>query len=145
MSDLVHQLVTTQAAARPGHAALTYKGERRTYAELADLVADLARALAGLGLGHGERLAVYLEKRIETVAALFGATMAGGVFVPVNPLLRPRQLGYILRDCAVRVLVTSPERAPDLAEELAACPELLTLVLTGPVPALAVSGSIPSL
>ena len=41
---------------------------------------------------------------------------AGGVFVPVNPLLKAEQVAYILRDCNVRVLVTSPERLPLLAE-----------------------------
>ena len=38
------------------------------------------------------------------------------MFVPVNPLLKPEQVGYILRDCNVRVLVTSPERLALLAE-----------------------------
>jgi acyl-CoA synthetase (AMP-forming)/AMP-acid ligase II len=37
-----------------------------------------------LGLCRGERVALYLEKRPETVAATFGAACAGGVFVPVN-------------------------------------------------------------
>ena len=69
-----------------------------------------AAALSGLGLRRGDRVAVYLDKRIETVTALFGASAGGGVFVPVNPLLRPKQVGYIMRDCDVRVLVTSPER-----------------------------------
>jgi acyl-CoA synthetase (AMP-forming)/AMP-acid ligase II len=48
------------------------------------------------------------RKRFETVVAAFGAAAAGGVFVPVNPLLKPAQVGYILRDCNVRVLVTRP-------------------------------------
>ena len=41
---------------------------------------------------------------------MFGAAAAGAVFVPVNPLLKAEQVAYILRDCNVRVLVTSPER-----------------------------------
>ena len=40
---------------------------------------------------------------------------AGGVLVPINPLLRPPQVGYILRDCDVRVLVTTSERLALLA------------------------------
>jgi acyl-CoA synthetase (AMP-forming)/AMP-acid ligase II len=39
---------------------------------------------------------------------MFGAALAGAVFVPVNPLLKPEQVAYILADCNVRpVLVTS--------------------------------------
>ena len=41
---------------------------------------------------------------------MFGAAAAGGVFVPVNPLLKPEQVAYILSDCNVRVLVTSADR-----------------------------------
>ena len=41
---------------------------------------------------------------------MFGAAAAGGVFVPVNPLLKPEQVAYILADCNVRVLVTSADR-----------------------------------
>ena len=50
--------------------------------------------------------------------------------VPVNPVLKPEQVGHILRDCEVRVLVTSRDRAKLLAGELAACPALKTLVLS---------------
>jgi acyl-CoA ligase (AMP-forming) (exosortase A-associated) len=60
--------------------------------------------------------------------------MAGGVFVPVNPLLKPPQVGHILRDCAVRVLVTSAQRATELTDELAQSPELRLLVIVdGPL------------
>ena len=50
---------------------------------------------------------------------IFGRSAAGGVFVPVNPLLKAKQVGYILDDCAVRVLVTPPERLDLLRDELA--------------------------
>ena len=72
-----------------------------------------------------------LDKRIETVVAIFGASAAGAAFVPVNPLLRPAQVGHILRDCDVRVLVTSPERLALLRDELASCPSVEDVVLVG--------------
>jgi long-subunit acyl-CoA synthetase (AMP-forming) len=46
------------------------------------------------------------------------------VFVPVNPLLKPEQVAYILADCNVRVLVTTAERLAQLAPVLAGCPDL---------------------
>ncbi|RMD63335.1 MAG: acyl-CoA ligase (AMP-forming), exosortase A system-associated, partial [Alphaproteobacteria bacterium] len=141
MSDLVHDLVLDAARRWPEHRALVFKGASLSYAALADEMAALARGLVGLGLARGERVAVYLDKRIETVVGLFGAALAGGVFVPVNPLLRPPQVGYILRDCAVRVLITSTQRAADLATELAACPDLRHVIVVGEVAlAAAVSG-----
>ena len=82
-------------------------------------------------MAREQRVAVYLDKRIETVAAIFGASAAGAAFVPVNPLLRPAQVGHILRDCDVRVLVTSPERLALMRDELASCPTVEDVVLVG--------------
>jgi acyl-CoA ligase (AMP-forming) (exosortase A-associated) len=50
--------------------------------------------------------------------------------VPLNPLLKPEQVGFILRDCDVRVLVTSPERLAQLGDVLTQCPSLRHVVLT---------------
>jgi acyl-CoA ligase (AMP-forming) (exosortase A-associated) len=62
---------------------------------------------------------------------MFGASAAGCVFVPVNPLLKPEQVAHILADCNVRVLVTSNERLAALVPVLARCPDLRTVLATG--------------
>lgn len=130
MSDLLHDFIFQSARRTPDSEALVYSKQRLSYGELAGLVQQAAGALLTLGLSRGERLAVYLEKNIENVAAMFGATAAGGVFVPVNPLLKPEQVGYILADCNVRVLVTSADRLKLLAGVLTACPDLRTVIVT---------------
>ncbi|MBV8379794.1 MAG: acyl-CoA ligase (AMP-forming), exosortase A system-associated [Paucibacter sp.] len=129
-STLLHELIFTGAARRGAAAALTFGAEHLGYEALAAAVAGFASGLGALGLARGERVAIYLEKRFETIIASFGAPAAGGVFVPLNPLLKPEQVGFILRDCGVRVLVTSPERHKLLAPTLAQCPELAHVVLT---------------
>lgn len=132
MRSQIHQLIAASAAARGDATALTFKDVTITYAQLWREVGGFGAQLAGLGLSRGDRVAVYLDKRIETVVALFGASAADGVFVPVNPLLRPPQVGYIVRDCDVRVLVTSPERLALLREELEGCKSVEHVVLVGP-------------
>jgi acyl-CoA ligase (AMP-forming) (exosortase A-associated) len=129
VSELVHELIRIQARRAGDTPALRHKAQSLTYGELWELVDATARGFTAAGLGAGERVAVFLPKRIEAVAGLFGAAAAGGVFVPVNPLLKPRQVGYILRDCNVRALVTSIDRAQLLADELEQCHDLRTLVL----------------
>jgi acyl-CoA ligase (AMP-forming) (exosortase A-associated) len=62
---------------------------------------------------------------------LFGAAAAGGVFVPINPLLKPEQVAYILGDCNVKVLLTSADRLKLLAAVLPQCPDLHTLLVVG--------------
>lgn len=129
-AHLLHQLIQSAAAHWPAASALTHGAATCTYAELASQVSGFAAGLHTLGLGRGQRVAVYLEKRIETVVASFGTSAAGGVFVPLNPALRPHQIDHILRDCDVQVLVTSPERLKALLPVLADCPALRHLVLT---------------
>jgi acyl-CoA ligase (AMP-forming) (exosortase A-associated) len=137
MSDLVHDLIFQAARRTPAAEALVHGPHRLTYAALAEAVTRAAGALLDCGAGRRERVAVYLEKRVENVVAMFGAACAGAVFVPVNPLLKPEQLAYILADCHVRVLVTSPERLALLGAVLPQCPALRTIIVTGAAAGLA--------
>ena len=131
MATLIHEVILDTAQRTPDAPALSWQGEAHSYGALAQSVRDCAGALLTLGLQRGARVAVYLEKRPENVSAMFGAAAAVGVFVPVNPLLKPEQVAYILADCNVHVLVTSRERLAQLGPALAACPDLQTVLLTG--------------
>lgn len=131
MATLIHDLIFETAQRAPHAPALSWQGEELSYGALAQSVRDGANTLLTLGLQRGARVAVYLEKRPENVSAMFGAAAAGGVFVPVNPLLKPDQVAYILADCNVAILVTSRERLAQLVPALAACPDLQTVLLTG--------------
>jgi acyl-CoA synthetase (AMP-forming)/AMP-acid ligase II len=131
MRTQMHHLLLTSARERGEAPALTSKDVTVTYAQLWREVSGFGDALRRLGLGRRDRVAVYLDKRIETVTAIFGASAAGAVFVPVNPLLKPKQVGYIMQDCDVRVLVTSPDRYAVLREELEQCKALDHVILTG--------------
>ncbi len=132
-TTLLHHLIAASAARAPQAPALSFGGATQSYAELDAALSAFAAGLLALGLERGERVGIYLDKRPETVTAFFGASAAGGVFVPVNPILKPEQVGYILQDCNVRVLVTSPERFSALRDTLAQCHDLRHVVLTGKV------------
>ncbi|WP_101951663.1 acyl-CoA ligase (AMP-forming), exosortase A system-associated [Mycobacterium sp. 3519A] len=125
----LHHLVEERARSHPDLPALTFKQQTLTYGALWNQVREVAAGLAALGVGSGQRVALFLDKRIETVTAMYGASAAGAAIVPINPLLRPAQVGHILRDCEVRVLVTSRERLSLMRDELAACPSIEHVVL----------------
>ena len=135
-STLLHELVLAAAARWPQAPALTAPASALaaartlTYTELGDAVSRFAAGLVALGLPRGARVGIWLDKRIETVVASFGAPAAGMVFVPMNPLLKPQQVAYIAADCGVSLLVTSPERLPLLASVLAPCGGLRCIVQT---------------
>lgn len=127
MATLIHHLVQETAGREPHRVALGYRGQSLDYETLWRQSEAAANAFAALGLTRGERVGIYLEKRFETVIAMLGVAAAGCVFVPINPVLKPRQVTYILRDCNVRFLVTSAQRAAGL--ELETCPDLSRLIL----------------
>ena len=130
-SSLLSDLVCVAAERRPEAIALTHGSQHLDYGTLQRSVESVAHGLMALGLQRAERVAVYLDKRPEMVATCFGSAAAGTVFVPLNPLLKPEQVGYILRDCGVRLLVTSADRLALLQPVLAQCPELRHVVVTG--------------
>lgn len=131
-SHLLPHLIRCSADRDPAAPALREGARSLTYGELATQVDALANGLLGLGLGRAERVGIYLDKRLETVVASFAAPAAGGVFVPINPILKAEQVGFILRDCDVRVLITSRDRWATLQPVLAQCPSLRQVVLVDP-------------
>lgn len=131
---LLHQLIETTAA-DAGEAIALVKGETLLdYASLWSLVARLARGFQTLGLERHDRVAVYLPKSIEGVAALFAANAAGGAFVPVNPVLKPAQVAHIVADCRPRVFVTSRDRWQLVQPALGEGASNLRVVLVDPEP-----------
>ncbi|WP_426194714.1 acyl-CoA ligase (AMP-forming), exosortase A system-associated [Massilia sp. DWR3-1-1] len=131
MNYLIHDFIFTTTRRSPGASALAHGPDSLDYEALAAIVRRAAQVFLHSGLQGGERVAVYLEKRVEAVAAMFGTSLAGGVFVPVNPLLKPDQVAHILDDCSVKILLTSAERLVQLAPQLARCPELRLVLVTG--------------
>ncbi|MBP6815219.1 MAG: AMP-binding protein, partial [Burkholderiaceae bacterium] len=129
-SNLLHELLTVATQRGPDAPALTDRNRTLGFARLQGDVDQIAAALMTLGLARTDRVGIWLDKRLETVVASFAAPAAGGVMVPMNPLLKPEQVLYIARDCNVRILVTSPERLALLAPLLDQCPDLRHIVLT---------------
>ena len=129
-STLLPELIAMTTQRSPKAIALTSGTSHLSYGDLDSGVSQFAAGLLRLGLARCERVAIYLEKRFETVIASFGVPAAGAVFVPVNPLLKPEQVTFILRDCNVRVLVTSPERFALMKDVLAECHDLRHVVVT---------------
>lgn len=79
-------------------------------AELVDLVERFAAGLLQSGTQTGDRVAVFLDKQREVVVAILGCLLARCAFVPVNPVLKSRQVHHILSDSGARLLVTSRAR-----------------------------------
>lgn len=127
MRTHLHHLLAERADTHPDDPAVTYRDDTLTYGEAWRQAQRVAAQLRGLGLERGDRVAVYLEKRLETIASIFGISAAGGVFVPINHVLKPPQVAHIVNDSGARVLITSSDRWHPLTTTLA--PSDLTHVI----------------
>ncbi|WP_038059513.1 AMP-binding protein [Thioalkalivibrio sp. ALJT] len=123
----IDQCLTRQALARPNAAALESARGCLSFAALENETQRAASRLMELGLQRGDRVAIFLEKRPEAVVAILATARAGGIFIPVNPALRQRQVAHILSHSAARVLVTSSARLDTL--QVADWPDTLEQVL----------------
>ena len=101
-----------------------------TYAELSIRAGSLAAALAEAGVAKGDRAGIYLDKNWQSVVAMLGASRAGAAFVNINAALKAAQVGYITRDCDVRVLIAGSEKLAPLPGDIAP-----TVMHVGPAPA----------
>jgi long-chain acyl-CoA synthetase len=86
--------------------ALIFYNTRTSYLQL-ELEADrFARALIGLGIQRGDRVAICLPNVPQFPIAFFGVLKAGAIAVPTNPLYTPHELRHQLNDCGARAIIT---------------------------------------
>lgn len=118
MAMLLHELLEQSAAINPDKNALGIKNQWITYQALQTDCEILAIALRQLGLCKGERVAIYLPKVEKAVVSYFSVSQVGGIFIPVNPALKARQVSHILNDSTAKVLVTNKARLKQILAQL---------------------------
>lgn len=123
-------MLADAVARAPRGAALVCGDRRLDYAGYLGCVAGFAAELESLG-ARGERVATLLPNSIDACIAAFAALAAGAQQVPLNPLLAPRELEFILRDASPVVLVVDEALAATLAP-IAAAAGIRHLVVVGP-------------
>lgn len=95
------------AARRDPHAVLIdFVGRRYSYGETLETVECVARGLAWLGIGKGDRVGLFLPNTPHYVAAYYGALKAGAVVVNFSPLYTPAELEHQVEDSGARILFT---------------------------------------
>jgi fatty-acyl-CoA synthase len=104
-----------RARKTPGAVAIRHAGTELSYAELHDRVLRLARALRGLGVAPGDRVAYLGPNHPSFLEAFFAAGTIGAVFVPLNTRLAGPELAHQLADSGAAVLVYAPQQAAVLA------------------------------
>jgi len=103
-----------------------------TYAGLDAASARFANALRAGGIQREQRIALLMLDTVDFPAVFWGALRVGIVPVPINTLLPPDQVGYILADSRAVVLVVSAPLLPDLRRVLHGLHELRRIIVVAP-------------
>jgi long-chain acyl-CoA synthetase len=99
------RLLDDAASSFPTNTALAFLGTKLTYKQLKEDVDRFATALAGLGIGKGDRVAIVLPNCPQNVITFFAALRLGAVVVEHNPLYTESELRHQLADCGAKVVV----------------------------------------
>jgi long-chain acyl-CoA synthetase len=108
MGDIVRR----SALKFPEKAALIFGDGRITYREFNARVNRLATTLLEMGLKKGDRVAVLLHNGPEFFEIYYASAKIGGIFVPINNLLRPTELSQTLAYVEPRYLFFDPDYEP---------------------------------
>lgn len=94
----------------------------------------IAHALRQLGVSRGDRVGVWREKSVETIATMQAVLRLGAAYVPLDPLSPAPRIRAIALDCSLAAMVASDERAAQvLTGSLERVPHLvLEKVSSGP-------------
>jgi long-chain acyl-CoA synthetase len=118
MTNLAQNLL--DAAAKEGpHPALRMDDARLNYDEFRDAALRVAAAVQARGIQPGDRVGMVLPNVLSFPVVFYGALLAGAAVVPMNPLLKTREVEYYLRDSGARLVVTGEQSADPVAEAAA--------------------------
>lgn len=108
-----HELFRS-ADSRAEHAALEYGDRSWSFATLLRRAAGAARVVLDHGIHPGDRVVLCARKAPETVAALYGIWIAGGVAVPASAELRAAQLAHIIRHSEAKLVIADAQVLAEL-------------------------------
>src|SRR6516225_6818311 len=125
--------IVTRAARRfGGTTALIAPGRTLSYAELDDLCDRVAGGLHEIGVRPGDRVSLYSPNRREWVVAYHAALRAGAVVNPINVMLTPEEVAFVLNDCGAAAIFTAGEKAEVILDLTRTVPTLRRVISFDP-------------
>jgi amino acid adenylation domain-containing protein len=122
----LENLAIASAARVPNSPAVVGPDETMTYAELNTAADRAARALLELGVGHGDRVAIWSPKSARAIAAMQAVLRCGAAYVPIDPRSPRAAVQKIFANCGIKALVATESLFMTLDDDVrASVPSLL--------------------
>jgi long-chain acyl-CoA synthetase len=129
--DSIPDAFRAVARARADQPVLLGAERSWTFAELTGASDGVAVSLAERGIAPGDRIALYCPNAPEFVVAYLGILKAGATVVPINLMLNPKEIAFILGDAGVKVLFYHQSLSAAVGQVRGLAPVLGTLVRIG--------------
>lgn len=126
------EMLARPATLHPDREALVFKDTSLTFRELEGLVNALAHGLRGLGIGRGDRVALFMTNRPEYVVSFFAVARLGAVSSPMNPSYREREVAYQLADSEAVAVIVQHELRSLVRAVRGELPRLAHVITVGP-------------
>ena len=110
------ELLARNARKFPDKEAVVSEKGRWTFSQWEAEAARRATALAGLGIGFGDRVPTLFLNGMDALATYLAVLKLGAVLVPLNVRLSSKELDYILRDCGAKSLIFLPRFSETVAD-----------------------------
>jgi len=91
--------------------ALIFKDRQFSFQELDALSNKLGNSLKGLGIQKGDRVSIYSQNSWEWIVGYYATAKIGAVVNPINVMLTPEEVLYVVNDCGAKALMASADKA----------------------------------
>ncbi|WP_162183659.1 amino acid adenylation domain-containing protein [Wocania ichthyoenteri] len=104
------QIIGNSAKKFPLKEAFRYLDESITYSDLDIKTNQLASHLLSLDVKKGDRVGVLMHRCLETSIAIYGILKSGAAYVPIDPFVPNERVKFLINDCGIKHLVTTPKQ-----------------------------------
>ena len=117
----IHDLVAAQAARTPDAVALEWQGDAMTYGEMWAACGAVGCWLRSHGVCADSVVALQLDRSLEQVVGMLGTLVAGGAYLPLDPMWPVERRRFIMEDAACKQLVAQRVHVAELPGRQLGC------------------------
>ena len=128
---LLPEIIQRSARKTPDKIALVWKELHWNYREYLDNVEQMAKALHAHGIGHGDRVALFMKNQPEIVFSYFACFYLGAIAVPLNSRYQAAEAEYAMNHCGCKLLIVDSEFYTCVADLRPSTPTLEKIVVVG--------------
>lgn len=110
LRKMIGQILPEAAEKYGGKTALVFNDRTFTFTELEALTNRVANGLKAKGIARGDRVTLYAQNGWEWVVSYYAIAKLGAVINPINVMLTPEEVGFVVKDCGATALFTTADR-----------------------------------